>query len=193
MSLFRLLVLGKRGVRTSSRKIRRLMKKLWLTEAWRLSEAELQAEWESELKAYKEDKRKQSSKLRQRHLEVHSKSVKNARARQQQPEPGGLVISVCSRERRRDDGGKPRKKGSLGSATDQGIPPSPRWRKSVGHLLFEGFGGSRLYAGEPGQIRSDTLPSPNSTNAGPTVLLVQRTRGRTKQSGPSLWLLPIGD
>ena len=49
-------------------KIRRLMKKLGLTEAWRLSEAELQAEWENELKAYKEDKRKQASKLRQRHL-----------------------------------------------------------------------------------------------------------------------------
>jgi hypothetical protein len=81
MSLFRLLVLGKRGVRTSSRKIRRLMKKLGLTEAWRLSEAELQVEWENELKAYKEDKRKQASKLRQRHLEVHSKSVKKAKSK----------------------------------------------------------------------------------------------------------------
>ena len=81
MSLFRLLVLGKRGVRTSSRKIRRLMKKPGLTEAWRLSEAELQAEWENELKAYKEDKRKQASMLRQRHLEVHSKSVKKAKSK----------------------------------------------------------------------------------------------------------------
>jgi hypothetical protein len=57
------------------------MKKLGLTEAWRLSEAELQAEWENELKAYKEDKRKQASKLRQRHLEVHSKSVKKAKSK----------------------------------------------------------------------------------------------------------------
>ncbi|CAJ1968250.1 unnamed protein product [Cylindrotheca closterium] len=79
LHLYQLLILGYKQVRTSSRKVRRLLKKTGLTNAWKLSEADLQAKWYLEHQDYKEAKRKRAHQWRLEHLEIQSAAVQRAK------------------------------------------------------------------------------------------------------------------
>ncbi|CAJ1954054.1 unnamed protein product [Cylindrotheca closterium] len=68
-----------RWVRTSSRKVRRLLKKTGLTDAWKLSEADLQAKWYLEHHDYKEAKRKRAHQWRLEYLETRLAAVQSAK------------------------------------------------------------------------------------------------------------------
>ena len=57
LHLYHLLLLGHRQVRTSSRKVRRLMKSTGLSDSWKMTELELQEHWAAEQREYKEAKR----------------------------------------------------------------------------------------------------------------------------------------
>ncbi|CAJ1932023.1 unnamed protein product [Cylindrotheca closterium] len=69
LHLYELLILGNRQVRTSSWKVRRLLKKTRLTDAWKLSKADLQAKWYLEHQSYEEAKRKHAHQWRLEYLE----------------------------------------------------------------------------------------------------------------------------
>ncbi|CAJ1944178.1 unnamed protein product [Cylindrotheca closterium] len=71
--------MGHKQVRTSSRKVRRLLKKTGLTDAWKLSEADLQAKWYIEHQDYKEVKRKRAHQWRLEYLETRSAAVQRAK------------------------------------------------------------------------------------------------------------------
>ncbi|CAJ1927568.1 unnamed protein product [Cylindrotheca closterium] len=79
LHLYQLLILGHRKVRTSSRKVRRLLKKTGLSDAWKLSEADLQGKWYLEHRDYKEAKRKRACQWRREYLELQSAAVQKAK------------------------------------------------------------------------------------------------------------------
>ncbi|CAJ1945848.1 unnamed protein product [Cylindrotheca closterium] len=79
LHLYQLLILGHKQVRTSSRKVRRLLKKIGLTDAWKLSEADLQAKWYLEHQAYKEAKRKRAHQWRLEYLEIRLAAVRRTK------------------------------------------------------------------------------------------------------------------
>ncbi|CAJ1933130.1 unnamed protein product, partial [Cylindrotheca closterium] len=75
LHLYQLLILGHKQVRTGSRKVRCLLKKTGLSDAWKLSEADLQAKWHLEHQEYKEVKRKRAHQWRLEYLESKSAAV----------------------------------------------------------------------------------------------------------------------
>ncbi|CAJ1933465.1 unnamed protein product, partial [Cylindrotheca closterium] len=79
LHLYQLLILGHKKVRTSSRKVRRLLKKTGLSDAWKLLEADLQATWYLEHQEYKEVKRKRAHQWRLKYLESQSAAVQKAK------------------------------------------------------------------------------------------------------------------
>ncbi|CAJ1948193.1 unnamed protein product [Cylindrotheca closterium] len=79
LHLYQLLILGHKQVRTSSRKVRRLLKKTGLSDAWKLSKADLQAKWYHEHQAYKDVKRKRAHQWRLEYLETRLAAVQSAK------------------------------------------------------------------------------------------------------------------
>ncbi|CAJ1953797.1 unnamed protein product, partial [Cylindrotheca closterium] len=79
LHLYQLLILGHKQVRTSSRKVRRLLKKTGLSDAWKLSESDLQAKGHLEYQAYKEVKRERAQQWRLEYLENRSAAVQKAK------------------------------------------------------------------------------------------------------------------
>ena len=80
LRLFDLLLKGHKGLRTSSRKIRRLLKKTGLTESWKLSESELQTQLAAERNKYNKAKSRRSKRLRRYHV-IDVRSSAPARAK----------------------------------------------------------------------------------------------------------------
>ena len=81
--LWKLLLKGFQGVRTSSRQIRRLLKKTGNSDAWRLSEAEVLASLDEARRKYKNAKKKQASKWRSRFIQASSSTPMQAQFRLQ--------------------------------------------------------------------------------------------------------------
>jgi hypothetical protein len=81
LELYKLLLKGYQNVRTSSRLVRRLLKKTGLFNAWKLSEVDLQFRVEEERKAYYKAKRQDALELRQAHVKVSSATRKPASKR----------------------------------------------------------------------------------------------------------------
>ena len=77
-TLWKLLLKGFRGVRTSSRKLRRRMQKLSLQDAWRLSEAEMVIELDKIKKKYRNAKKRMAKKWRSQSIQASSSAPKNA-------------------------------------------------------------------------------------------------------------------
>ena len=76
--LWKLLLKGFQGVRTSSRKIRRLLRKTGNPEAWRLSEAEVLVSLDNSRRKYKNAKKKQAAKWRAKFVQASSSSPMQA-------------------------------------------------------------------------------------------------------------------
>ena len=76
MSLWKLLLKAKKRCRVSSRKVRRLLKKTKLRDAWTKSTAELESCLKSERSAYKEAKRSQASKWRKEFISAQTKDAR---------------------------------------------------------------------------------------------------------------------
>ncbi|CAJ1957791.1 unnamed protein product [Cylindrotheca closterium] len=76
MSLWKLLLKGKKGCRVSLRKVRRLMKKTELPQAWRKSEVDLDDCLKQERSMYKQAKRTYAAQWRKNFLTVQTKDAK---------------------------------------------------------------------------------------------------------------------
>ncbi|CAJ1940619.1 unnamed protein product, partial [Cylindrotheca closterium] len=76
MSLWKLLLKGKKGCRVSSRKVRRLMKKTALPQAWRKSEGDLEDCLKQERALYKQAKHTYAARWRKDFLTVQTKDAK---------------------------------------------------------------------------------------------------------------------
>ncbi|CAJ1960586.1 unnamed protein product, partial [Cylindrotheca closterium] len=76
MSLWKLLLKGKKGCRVSSRKVRRLMKKTELPQAWRKSEGDLEDCLKQERSLYKQAKHTYAARWRKDFLTVQTKDAK---------------------------------------------------------------------------------------------------------------------
>ncbi|CAJ1938756.1 unnamed protein product [Cylindrotheca closterium] len=75
LSLWKLLLKGRQRCRVSSRKVRRLMKKTRLRDAWKKTTDELEEALSAERRAYKQAKR-QAAQLRRDFLTAQTKDAK---------------------------------------------------------------------------------------------------------------------
>ena len=78
LTLWKLLLKGFRGVRTSSRKLRLLMLRLSKQEAWRLSEAEVSIELDHARRKYRNAKKRLAKKWRKKFMQSSSSAPMNA-------------------------------------------------------------------------------------------------------------------
>ena len=81
LALWKILLKSRKKCRVSSRKVRRLMKKTGLLDAWSKSTEELEQALKAERKKYREAKRNNAATWRKEHLEVQLKSAKKKRWR----------------------------------------------------------------------------------------------------------------
>ena len=77
--LLRMLIKGHKGCRVSSRKIRRLLKKTGMEQAWRWSLPELMVKLRAERKEYKEMKRTKAHAWRRAHIDSRLRAAKSVR------------------------------------------------------------------------------------------------------------------
>ena len=76
LSLWKILLKGRKKCRVSSRKVRRLLKKTHRPDAWKLDTASLEIRLKNERKAYKEAKKNSASQWRKDYIDVQVKSTK---------------------------------------------------------------------------------------------------------------------
>ena len=76
LSLWKILLKGRKKCRVSSRKVRRLLKKTHRPDAWKLDTASLEIRLKNERKEYKEAKKNSASQWRKDYIDVQVKSTK---------------------------------------------------------------------------------------------------------------------
>ena len=142
LHLYHLLLLGHRQVRTSSRKVRRLMKSTGLSDSWKMTELELQEHWAAEQREYKEAKRNLAFQWRTEYLSTRSTEVTKAKKRSSQSRLRyNRVQRMAQREetrRRRKAQGKGFSGGLQQIKVSRPAPEgSPQWVTCLSRRLVE--------------------------------------------------------